>query len=127
MTQSQTTASSPATDPPAPVSPLQGHPTSGHLTLSHHQVPANTSQMAVLQAAALAREAADLAESYGALNLTPPMSVPVVGGSPGPPLFGALRTGPAKGPVGEGQMTGPTQESPPYLFPTTSFLDLPTR
>jgi len=92
MTQSQTMASSPATDPPAPVRPLQGHPTSGHSTLSHHQVPANTNQMAVLPAAALTRETADLAESYGAL---------------GPPLFGVLKTVQPNHRQ-EGQMTEPT-------------------
>lgn len=105
MTQSQTTASSPATGAPAPVGSLQERPTSGDSTLSHHQVPANTSQMVLLQAAALGREAAELAESYGVLNLTPPM--PVVGGSPGRPLFGALTTGPANALVGEGRVTGP--------------------
>jgi len=107
MTQSQTMASSPATDPPAPVRPLQGHPTSGHSTLSHHQVPANTNHMAVLPAAALTREAPVLAESYGAVDLTPPMSVAVVGGALGPPLFGVLKTVQPNH-RREGQMTEPT-------------------
>lgn len=106
MTQSQSTASSPATGPPAPVGSLQGHPASGHSTLSHH-VLASTSQMAVLQAAALVRPAAGLGESGGAPNRTPPLAVPVVGGLLARPLFGALTTGPAKA-LGEGQVTGPT-------------------
>jgi hypothetical protein len=47
--QHERTAARSATPPPAPSGFVGDHPTSAHSGLSHHQVPAGTSRMAVLE------------------------------------------------------------------------------